>query len=82
MTTQYISKRHNLIDLITTAFPHNNDKTIKAVMTVDDDTLSKKYAAWDNAIYLVLGGDTKAVQNAIDEELEIDPMYVLFNEQF
>ena len=82
MTTQYISKRHNLIDLITTAYPKNTDKTIKAVMTVDDDTLTKKYATWDNAIYLVLGGDTKAVQNAIDEDLEIDPMHVLFNEQF
>jgi len=82
MTTQYISKRHNLVDLITTAFPKNNDNTIKAVMTVDDDTFQMKYATWDNAIYLVLGGDTKAVQNAIDEDLEIDPMQTLFNEQF
>lgn len=82
MTTQYIQKRLNLVDLIVTAFPHNNDNTIKAVMTVDDDTLTKKYNTWDNAIYLVLGGDTKAVQNAIDEDLEIDPMHVLFNEQF
>jgi len=82
MTTQCMSRRLNLVDLITTAFPKNNDNTIKAVMTVDDDTFQMKYATWDNALYLAMGGDTLAIKNAIDENLVLDPMHELFNETF
>ncbi len=82
MTTTQMRRRLSLIDQAQAISQKPLDRTVKAFLGVDDVVLIGKWKTWDNALYLASNGDTKAVQNAIDENLALDPMHELFNETF
>lgn len=78
-----MSRRLDLCTLAKTLYPHEPlERSTLAFLTVDDETVQKKWKTWDNALYLAMGGDTLAIKNAIDENLILDPMHELFNETF
>lgn len=52
----------------------------QAIMSTDDYTLVHHHKAWENALYAFQGGnDIDAVLSAIDNNLENDPMQILFD---